>query len=130
CIKCHVAKYITGKSSMSSAFENQVIFPYTDLLLHDMGADLADVKLDGKPASKNVLSEFSATAHEWRTPPLWGLGLAKTIDPKASFLHDGRARTIMEAILWHGGEAKASQEKVLGLSRSERESLLAFLNDL
>jgi CxxC motif-containing protein (DUF1111 family) len=108
----------------------QIIFPYTDMLLHDMGEDLADFTLENKPASAEMLYEFLATATEWRTPPLWGLGLTKTVDPAASFLHDGRANTIMEAILWHGGEAESAKNKVLTFNQAEREALLAFLNDL
>ena len=130
CGSCHVASYVTGASAEQPELGEQVIFPYTDLLLHDMGADLADFTLDNQPAGQSTLVEFLATAREWRTPPLWGIGLAKTVDPAATFLHDGRARTILEAVLWHGGEAQQSQQNVLNMTAQERAQLLAFLNDL
>ena len=100
------------------------------MLLHDMGSDLADFTVDNQPGTADDLYEYQASATEWRTAPLWGLGRAKIVDPKATFLHDGRAQTILEAILWHGGEAQASKEKVLSLSTAERADLLSFLNDL
>jgi CxxC motif-containing protein (DUF1111 family) len=75
-------------------------------------------------------SEFLATGNEWRTAPLWGIGLAKTVNPNTSFLHDGRARTLLEAIIWHGGEAKHAQQQVLAMSQQERDALIAFLQSL
>lgn len=130
CDGCHVESYVTGDSEAFPELANQTIFPYSDLLLHDMGAELADFSLTGEPAAADTLYEFSATAHEWRTPPLWGIGRAKLVDARASFLHDGRARTIMEAILWHGGEAESAKQQVLQLNAQERGDLMAFLNDL
>jgi len=92
---------------------------YTDLLLHDMGEGLAD----GRP-------DFLAGPRDWRTPPLWGIGLGATLNGHASLLHDGRARNATEAILWHGGEAQGSREAFRAMSAAEREALLAFLNSL
>jgi CxxC motif-containing protein (DUF1111 family) len=92
--------------------------------------ELADFSADNQPADQSILVEFLATAREWRTPPLWGIGLAKTVDPAATFLHDGRARTILEAILWHGGKAEQARQNVLNMTQQERDRLLAFLNDL
>lgn len=130
CQSCHTESYTTEYSAEHPELSEQKIFPYTDLLLHDMGSELADFTLANTPGSADDLYEFLATATEWRTPPLWGLGRAKTVDPDANFLHDGRARTIMEAILWHGGEAETTKQKVLTLTANERSDLLAFLNDL
>lgn len=130
CNSCHVAQYTTSGSDEQPELSGQVIFPYTDLLLHDMGADLADFSESNQPAAADALVEFLATTREWRTPPLWGLGMTKTVDPKATFLHDGRARTILEAVLWHGGEAEAAKQQVLQLDSAQRADLLAFLNDL
>lgn len=130
CQGCHTAQYTTEYASEHPELSEQVIFPYTDLLLHDMGPELADFDINGNAAAAEQLTEFSALASEWRTPPLWGLGRTKTVDPEATLLHDGRARTIMEAILWHGGEAQAGTDKVLQLNANERAQLLSFLNDL
>ena len=130
CQSCHTESYTTIVDADMPELSEQVIFPYTDMLLHDMGADLADFNQENEPESSEMLYEFLATATEWRTPPLWGLGLTKVVDPQATFLHDGRAETIMEAVLWHGGEAEAAKQKVLQFTLSERDSLLAFLNDL
>jgi len=96
-----------------------VIRPYTDLLLHDMGEGLADHR-----------PEFEASGREWRTPPLWGIGLTKTVSGHTQFLHDGRARNLLEAILWHGGEAERSRQIVLGFDQDERNALLSFLESL
>ena len=98
---------------------NQKIFPYTDLLLHDMGDGLADNRPD-----------FLATGNEWRTPPLWGIGLIETVNNHTNFLHDGRARNIEEAILWHGGEAETSKNEFMKLSKADRDAVLKFLNSL
>ncbi len=130
CVSCHVAEYTTENSAEFPELSEQRIFPYTDLLLHDMGEALADFNIDNNAASADHKVEFLANAREWRTPPLWGIGLAKTVDPEATFLHDGRARNLLEAVLWHGGEAESSKQAVLELSAQERESLIAFLNDL
>lgn len=130
CQKCHTQSYTTLIDQDQPELSEQTIFPYTDMLLHDMGEDLADFTPKNEPASADMLYEFLATATEWRTSPLWGLGLTKTVDPEATFLHDGRASTIMEAVLWHGGEAEHAKQKVLTLNKEEREALLAFLNDL
>lgn len=119
CTACHVPELRTGTHSPIEAFRDVVIRPYTDLLLHDMGDGLADDRRDGE-----------ATGREWRTPPLWGLGLLKVVNPDARFLHDGRAATIEEAILWHGGEAEASRNRFMSLDASERAALLAFLESL
>jgi CxxC motif-containing protein (DUF1111 family) len=97
----------------------QEIHPYTDLLLHDMGPGLAD----GRP-------DFQASGSEWRTPPLWGIGLVEIVNQHSNFLHDGRARTLLEAVLWHGGEAKAARDRVSRLSASDRAALIAFLKSL
>ena len=119
CSSCHIPRQVTGTASPHAEYNNQVIHPYTDLLLHDMGEELADNRPD-----------FAANGQEWRTPPLWGIGLVKNVNKHTFFLHDGRARNLTEAILWHGGEAQASKEFVQKLSGEERNALLAFLNSL
>lgn len=119
CASCHTPKHVTGTFNGVPAISNQVIYPYTDMLLHDMGEGLAD----GRP-------DFLATGNEWKTRPLWGIGLTETVNGHTNFLHDGRAKNIEEAILWHGGEAKKSQEYYRNLSKSDREALLAFVNSL
>jgi len=119
CDSCHVAALETGPSPELPEFANQRIRPYTDLLLHDMGDALADER----PA-------FVATGREWRTPPLWGLGLIRKVNGHTFLLHDGRARNATEAILWHGGEAAAARERFRHLSKSDRVALLAFLDSL
>jgi CxxC motif-containing protein (DUF1111 family) len=130
CESCHTQTYVTGEDDLQPELSNQTIFPYTDLLLHDMGEALADFDEANNPVSGDVQVEFKASAREWRTPPLWGIGLTKEVDTDATFLHDGRAITIMEAILWHGGEAEEAKAFVLRLSAAERSDLLAFMNDL
>ena len=130
CNSCHIEKWQTGDSDSLPELAHQTIYPFTDLLLHDMGKDLADFTIDNQAVTDNTLYEYLATTTEWRTPPLWGIGLSKTVSQKATFLHDGRARTIMEAVLWHGGEAQSSKETVLKFDKSQREQLLAFLNSL
>lgn len=129
CASCHAPKFVTAKSSIHVEQSEQTIRPYTDLLLHDMGEDLADFDINNNPKN-NELVEFSATAREWRTAPLWGIGLTHVVDHQATFLHDGRARTIMEAVLWHGGEAEAAKQKVLQLNAAQRADLMAFLESL
>lgn len=118
CAACHISTLKTGKHEIE-ALANQTIHPYTDLLLHDMGAGLAD----GRP-------DFQATGTEWRTAPLWGIGLTHTVLPYSGFLHDGRARTLAEAILWHDGEAAASKEAFRTLSSGDRAALIRFLKSL
>lgn len=115
----HPGVWTPGATLAVVAVAGQQIYPYTDLLLHDMGEDLAD----NRP-------EFQANGREWRTRPLWGLGLTRTVNALAGFLHDGRARTVEEAILWHGGEALASREAFRGLNAEARSALLAFLQSL
>ncbi len=118
CSSCHTPRQETGEHDVS-AVSNQTIFPYTDLLLHDMGEDLAD----NRP-------EFAANGTEWRTAPLWGIGLVETVNGHTRFMHDGRARNLTEAILWHGGEGEESRDVFKSLSSEEREALIAFLNAL
>ena len=118
CAKCHTPKQQTGFNSIS-AISNQTIFPYSDLLLHDMGDDLADNRPD-----------FLASGTEWKTRPLWGIGLTRVVNGHTHFLHDGRARNITEAILWHGGEGQQSKDKFKQLSTAKRNDLLAFINSL
>lgn len=118
CATCHRPAYTTGKGWFP-ALSRQVIQPYTDLLLHDMGAGLADSHPSGR-----------AGAGEWRTPPLWGVGLIPQVNGHQQLLHDGRARGVLEAILWHGGEAQAARERVLQMSARDRRALVAFVNSL
>ena len=119
CASCHVPTLRTGVLAGVPSVSNQTIHPYTDLLLHDMGPDLADNR-----------SDFRANGREWRTPPLWGIGLVRRVNGHTNFLHDGRARDLMEAILWHGGEAEASRQAVEQMSKAERDALIAFLESL
>ncbi|HCT74362.1 di-heme oxidoreductase family protein [Psychrobacter aquimaris] len=131
CQSCHTPRYQLPKTDDDHLEQHgQVIYPYTDLLLHDMGDDLADRTIAGKLPAKDIQVEFLANSYEWRTPALWGIGLAQTVDPQATFLHDGRARTLMEAVLWHGGEAQKQQQKVLKLDKQGRTELNAFLQSL
>jgi CxxC motif-containing protein (DUF1111 family) len=118
CATCHVPNLTTGPSEITELSE-QSIWPYTDLLLHDMGEGLAD----GRP-------DHLASGNEWRTPPLWGIGLLQVVNDHDHLLHDGRARGIAEAILWHGGEAQASRDAFVELPRTEREALLTFMESL
>lgn len=119
CSACHTPKHITGKFPEIPAISNQTIYPFTDMLLHDMGDDLADGRQD-----------FLANGNEWKTRPLWGIGLTNTVNIHTNFLHDGRAKSIEEAILWHGGEAENSQEFYTNLSKSDRDALIAYINSL
>lgn len=130
CQQCHTTSYSTVMSDEFPELSNQKIYPYTDMLLHDMGESLTDFDKNSQTVKGNIPVEFLAQANEWRTPPLWGIGLAQTVDPQATFLHDGRARNLLEAVLWHGGEAEQSKQKVLQLSKKQRVELLAFLEDL
>ncbi|MEE3914997.1 di-heme oxidoredictase family protein [Pseudomonas viridiflava] len=119
CQQCHAPSFKTRADAAEPELANQEIRPYTDLLLHDMGDGLADNR-----------TEFQATGREWRTPPLWGLGLTAAVNGHTQMLHDGRARNALEAILWHGGEAQAAQRQVLAFNAEQREALLVFLNSL
>ncbi|AKV10493.1 thiol oxidoreductase [Pseudomonas fluorescens NCIMB 11764] len=119
CQSCHTPKYTTAANAAEPELANQVIRPYSDLLLHDMGDGLADNR-----------SEFQASGRDWRTPPLWGIGLTQAVSGHTQFLHDGRARNLLEAVLWHGGEAQAAQQQVLSFNAEQRAALLAFLNSL
>ncbi len=119
CAGCHTPRHTTEEVTDRPDLSHQTIWPYTDLLLHDMGPELADGR-----------GEFKADGNEWRTAPLWGLGLAQTVNPRAGFLHDGRARTPEEAILWHGGEARSVTENYRDLQPGERDALLQFLDSL
>lgn len=118
CHLCHVPKITTGEHEIE-ALSGQVILPYTDLLLHDMGPELSD----NRPV-------HDASGSEWRTPPLWGIGLIEAVNGHNRLLHDGRARGIAEAILWHGGEAEASREAFRNMSAEDRQALVDFINSL
>lgn len=118
CSACHSASARTGRSDIP-ALADQDIQPFTDLLLHDMGPGLAD----GRP-------DFLASGSEWRTPPLWGIGLVPTVNRHTRFLHDGRARSLEEAVLWHGGEGEAARRRYTELPQSDRAALVAFLGSL
>jgi CxxC motif-containing protein (DUF1111 family) len=119
CSVCHVPTLVTGAFPELPELAQQTIHPYTDLLLHDMGEGLAD----GRP-------EFAAGPRDWRTPPLWGLGLSERVNGNAFLLHDGRARSVAEAILWHGGEAQRSRDAFVRLPRDARAALVAFVLSL
>jgi CxxC motif-containing protein (DUF1111 family) len=119
CQDCHRQKYTTGTHRKFSNLSNQTIYPYTDLLVHDMGKGLSDQSV-----------EDLAGAGEWRTPPLWGIGLIEVVNGHTELLHDGRARNIEEAILWHSGEGKNSQEKFKSLTKEERTNLITFIKSL
>jgi CxxC motif-containing protein (DUF1111 family) len=119
CAACHRPSFTTGVIADQPHLSNQKIWPYTDLLLHDMGEGLADNRPEGV-----------ATGREWRTPPLWGIGLTETVSGHTFFLHDGRARSLEEAILWHGGAAQGARDGYAALSKSERDALIAFLRSL
>ena len=119
CNSCHIETLHTGLDKEFPELSNQEIHPYTDLLLHDMGPGLAD-----------KFGEFEATGAEWRTPPLWGIGLIQTVNNHTNLLHDGRARNVEEAILWHGGEADMSRKQYVSWSKTKREQLLKFINSL
>ena len=119
CASCHLATLTTGQVPGVPAVSGQVIHPYTDLLLHNMGNGLADNRPD-----------FGAAGNEWRTPPLWGIGLVPVVNGFASYLHDGRARSLLEAVLWHGGEASRARERVRNARADQRAALIAFLQSL
>jgi CxxC motif-containing protein (DUF1111 family) len=119
CVSCHHPKYVTRRDAPQKAHQFQLIWPYSDFLLHDMGEGLADNMPVG-----------DASGAEWRTPPLWGIGLTETVSGHTLFLHDGRARNLLEAILWHGGEAEAARDKVVALPPEDRAALIRFLESL
>ena len=119
CSACHTPRHTTGDDHPIKALHDQTVFPYTDMLLHDMGDGLADGRPDGL-----------ASGREWRTPPLWGIGLVKVVNGHTMFLHDGRARSLEEAILWHGGEGQAARDRFVGLTQDERQALLRFVESL
>lgn len=119
CASCHTPKFVTSRAAEADVNRFQLIWPYSDLLLHDLGDGLADHRPEG-----------DADGYEWRTPPLWGIGLTQTVSGHTFFLHDGRARNLTEAILWHGGEAQVSRDAFAALSAEERGDLIAFLESL
>ncbi|MXN66643.1 c-type cytochrome [Stappia sp. GBMRC 2046] len=119
CASCHRPKYVTSRKADIKAHRFQLIWPYTDILLHDMGEGLSDNRPVG-----------SASGAEWRTPPLWGIGLTETVSGQESYLHDGRARTLEEAILWHGGEAEPAKNAYASLEKKDRDVLVRFLKSL
>jgi CxxC motif-containing protein (DUF1111 family) len=119
CASCHTPRFETGDNADLPELSHQTIFPFTDLLLHDMGDELAD----GRP-------DFLATGNEWRTTPLWGLGLVHVVNDHTNFLHDGRARDTTEAILWHGGEGTAAREAFRTMPASDRAALVRFVESL
>lgn len=120
CASCHTPRHVTSESqSVLAELRGKTIWPYTDMLLHDMGDGLADQNHKGEILAK-----------EWRTPPLWGIGYYEKVNKHTRLLHDGRARNIEEAILWHGGEGEKSREKFMALSDRERNDLMEFVRSL
>ncbi len=119
CASCHRPSFKTGPLAKNKHLSQQLIWPYTDMLLHNMGEGLADHRPEGK-----------ADGFEWRTPPLWGVGLTKTVNGHENLLHDGRARSVEEAILWHGGEALKARDAYSKLSKAERMWLVEFVRSL
>jgi len=119
CVKCHTPSMTTSRYHPMTELRSQSIQPYTDLLLHDMGSGLADNMGEGK-----------ASGAEWRTPPLWGIGSTAEVSGGEAYLHDGRARNLTEAILWHGGEAQGSKEAFRQLPAADREAIVKFLQSL
>ena len=117
CTSCHVPELMTGEYPLLPLISLTKFRPFTDLLLHDMGDELAD----GRP-------DFLAGPRDWRTPPLWGIGLSEQVNGSTHLLHDGRARTVLEAILWHGGEGKSAKDAFSKMSSDEREAVIAFVN--
>ncbi|MDF2232306.1 di-heme oxidoredictase family protein [Albimonas sp. CAU 1670] len=119
CAACHTPKFVTQRLEDRPEQSFQLIWPYTDLLLHDMGEGLADHR-----------PEARADGAEWRTPPLWGVGLTQTVSGHTEFLHDGRARDLLEAVLWHGGEAQPARDRVVEMPPADRAALIRFLESL
>lgn len=119
CADCHRPNYVTHRLRGQDPASFQLIWPYTDLLLHDMGDGLADNRPEGR-----------ADGREWRTAPLWGIGMTETVSGHSYFLHDGRARTLLEAVLWHGGEAGPARDRVVDMPPADRAALIRFLESL
>jgi len=119
CNSCHTEKFVTGTHSDYDNLNQQTIYPYSDFLLHDMGEGLAD-----------SIDEYEASGSEWRTTPLWGLGLTETVSGRKTYLHDGRARNLIEAILWHGGEANRARMEFEKLEKIQINQLVSFLQSL
>jgi len=119
CVACHTPKFVTRRDAPDKAQAFQLIWPYSDFLLHDMGPDLADGQSVG-----------DASGEEWRTPPLWGIGLTEAVNGNSFYLHDGRARSLVEAILWHGGEAQKARDRFAAANAGERDALVKFLESL
>lgn len=119
CVACHQPSFVTNRLADQPAQSFQLIWPYTNMLLHDMGEGLAD----NRP-------EAVANGREWRTPPLWGIGLTEQVSGHTQFLHDGRARSLLEAVLWHGGEGQVARDRVVNMSPNDRAALLKFLESL
>lgn len=119
CAACHLPEMKTRRDATLPELADQTIRPYSDFLLHDMGPGLADNRED-----------FQASGNEWRTPPLWGIGLQPIVSRHSFFLHDGRAQNVIEAILWHGGEAQNSRDQFIKLSQSDKVAIFEFLNSL
>ena len=119
CTACHTPSFVTHRLADQPEQSFQLIWPFTDMLLHDMGPALADHR-----------PEARATGSEWRTPPLWGIGLTRQVSGHSYFLHDGRARSLLEAVLWHGGEAAGQRDAVIQLSTADRDALIAYLESL
>lgn len=119
CTSCHVPKFVTERLAEQPEQSFQLIWPYSDLLLHDMGEGLADMRPEGR-----------ANGREWRTAPLWGIGLTETVSGHSYFLHDGRARSLLEAVLWHGGEAANQRDAVIDMPAESRAALIRYLESL
>jgi CxxC motif-containing protein (DUF1111 family) len=119
CAACHAPTFKTSAYHPKAELRNQTIHPYTDLLLHDMGPGLAD-----------NLPEGDAAGAEWRTPPLWGIGLTAGVSGGEGYLHDGRARTLQEAILWHGGEGQGAADRFRALPQGQQDAVIKFLKSL
>lgn len=119
CPACHTPKFVTRRDAARPETAFQLIWPYSDFLLHDMGEGLADGQQVGE-----------AGGREWRTQPLWGIGLTNVVNGRQVFLHDGRARTLEEAILWHGGEAGMSKNLYMKMEKQDRQALIRFLESL
>ncbi|TYB83346.1 di-heme oxidoredictase family protein [Maritimibacter fusiformis] len=119
CASCHRPNYVTHRLEGDDPASFQLIWPYSDMLLHDMGPGLADNRREGR-----------ADGQEWRTAPLWGIGMTETVSGHTYFLHDGRARSLLEAVLWHAGEAQAARDTVVEMPPEDRAALIRFLESL
>ncbi|MGB5259003.1 MAG: di-heme oxidoredictase family protein [Gammaproteobacteria bacterium] len=119
CTGCHTDTFQTSPYHPHAELRDQIIHPYTDLLLHDMGPGLAATLIEG-----------NASGAEWRTAPLWNIGLTAGVSGGEAYLHDGRARDLNEAILWHGGEADNAQQAYVGMTQNEKNALIVFLKTL